>query len=530
MFTEKLKQTYPEGVHISSADMDAAGLCTLIEYPAERVLRGTFTLTERNDALHPEELQTELRMEPQNFHLVGPSTDFFLEPLDGMPDDEDRENEETVLNRFLDRYPDFTGGQADVDLHDTLKLFECLHVENIPMSKVTQLLLLHPDMETKELKEVLQLFDLMQRGITVLESGKTLMPDVDRRVREVTESLQHIYTGKDKPLEEHQYYRNDVRPVYDRELKEMAQLKLRERRMIQTRPQSFNITWSNANGDGWECRKMTDIINKRFLDYRGMLVRAEQSAAGPDSPDMRLDIFTTEPQWRKEILDVVQKSWALRQMDEITEREELPREIAAWHVQNDVQKLMHMRFAGVRDILYVFETGTDGLVLVDRDRKVKRFGEEFSPANRAALDRIVTHENIRTVDGSLYMCPVGPERVFLEKSKGRAIHVRQETVDGNTVLVQPYKLNPSRVQDFPDEYVDITGRVTDIQIIGEGHASAVRCRIDGQRQPAARISYPDAQGFRNGAVTAEQLAVKYFAWELMQDKEYNVQQNKGIKY
>lgn len=529
MFTEKLKQTYPLGIHIMTGDMEASTLRTLIDYPAERTVSGVFLKQKRLDAIDPSCLQAEIHIEPHNFSLLKPSSEFILSPLDNEENSEIQDNEEALVERFLQKYPDFIGGFMDADLRNTHKLMECLYVENIPMSKVTDILLHHPDIKTDELKETLQLFDLMNRGVEVLESHKTLMPRVAEHVTRVTADLQHMYTGEDKPLTSHSYYHKDIRPRYDRELKEMAELKLRERKMIQTRPQSFTVTWSNSKGDGWECREMVDIINDRFQDYRGMLARAEQSQAGPDRPVMQLDIITTKPRWRKEVMDTVQRSWAFRGMTEITDRSELQLDISTWHEQNDAQKLLHFHFAGVKDSLYMFETGTDGFVIIDRDRSVKRFGEEFSPKNKAILERLVSRENMMTADGSLFMRPAGPERVYLEKESGRKINVFQETVNGQQMLVNPYKLTQSWVQHAPENYVEITGRLTDARVIGDGYSSAIRCRIDGEQHPATRLSYPDAHGYKNGIVTAEQLAVKYFAYELMNTQSLDQQQNKGMK-
>lgn len=531
MFTEKLNQTYPLGIHIPAEDMEADKLRILIEYPAERTIEAEFAQKKRSDSLDPELLQAEIRVEPRNFPILEPHGSLFLDTLDNegtVTMQLDGDPEYRLAAKFFEKYPDFTGGPVNARLQNTHKLMECLYVENIPMSKVTEILLQHPAITTRELKETLQLFDLMQRGVEVLESGKTLMADVQKRTDEVTGNLQHMYTG-DKPLDSHPYYHHDIRPVYNDRLRQMAELKLRERGMIRTRPQSFTVTWANAGGDGWECREMTDVINTRYQDYRGMLARATQSQAGPDSPLMQLDVFTTVPRWRKDILDTVQRSWAKRGMTEITDRQELPWEITTWLEQDDAQKQLHFKMSGVKDNLFVHENGTDGYAIVDRDRSVTRFGEDFSPKNRAVFDRLVKQENVMAVDGSLFMRPAGPERVFLEKGTGRRISAFQETVNGRLVLVQPYKLTPSRIGHFPEDFQEITGRLTDARVIGTDRSAAVSCRIDGDKQPAIRLSYPDANGFKNGAVTAEQLAVKYFAYELLQSQPLARQQDKGIK-
>ena len=344
----------------------------------------------------------------------------------------------------------------------------------------------------------------------------------------MTADLQHMYTGEGKPLESHPYYQKDIRLIYDRELKAMAELHLRERKMIPTRLQSFQVIWANANGDGWECRSMTEIINDRFKSsYRGKLAEAFQPT--PDSPNMRLDIYTDKPRWRKDVLDTVKKSWALQHISEITDRGEMPEEIESWNNQNDAGKKLNLHFSGINETLYAFENGTDGLLMIDRGRHVQQFGEQLSERNKKILEQLVKHENLLTADGSLFMQPVGPRHEFIEKSTGKKIVAFQETVNGQPMMVAPYKYLPSLVHKNPDNYVDITGRLTDAQVIGQGYSSAIRCKIDGEQIPAIRMSYPDAQQFKNGVYTAEQLAVKYFAWQLLKDLLQEQDQDRGIK-
>lgn len=535
MLEQKFKELYPLGVHFSAEDMDAEKLQAMIAYPGQRFIDASMLEFKRMDSVNPQLLQTELHISPQHYWVLKLDNSVLLSVLDdtdagyeqpAVPSLDEMDEEDLVTSAFIQKYPDLKGGELSAELHEMTDFLDCLYVENIPMSKVMDILLHHPEIGTQQLKESLQLFDLMQRGVEVLESGKKLSGDAEHMALQVTENLQHMYTGEGKPLASHPYYRQDIRHIYDRELKAMAELRLRERKMMETRPQAFVVSWANGKGDNWECHEMTGSINERFASgYRGKL--AEAVAEGSD---MRLFVYTDKPGPRKEILDTVQKSWAFRQMTEITDKNQMPLDMAQGLSEYESQKKLHLKFSGVKDNLYIYEDRTDGFVIVDRDRNVLRFGEHFTETNAKTVDRLTKKENILSVDGSLFMRPAGPEHVFLEKSTGRKINAIQETIAGNQFFVQPYKLRPSSVQIRPDDYIDITGRITDARIIGEGYASAVRCRIDGEQQPATRISYPDAQGFKNGALTAEQLATKYFAYELMQSQEQGVQKSKGIKH
>lgn len=481
-------------IRINTGQMEVDMLNALISYPGERHLNGTIH-PQPGGNKYSDRLETEIRLMPADYESL--------------------EKDALQSNEIM------------VDMTDTLKLMDRFYVENVPMSKVTELLLHHPDMNTDDLKDTLQLFDLMKKGVDLLEDGKQFTANVNSKVNEVRRDLQHIYTGEHKPLEGHEYYKNDIRPIFDRELKEMAELSLREMGMIQTRPQSFHITWSNGENDGWECREMVKVINERYQDYRGFLAKATQTTDMPNSPEMRLDIHTTRPEWRKQILDTVQKSWAMKDMKEITNPAELPYDIYVSKAKSDEDKKLEFKYAGVKDAMYVFETGTDGFAIINQDRSVKQFGEDFTPKHKAALDLLLTRQNVPAVDGSLFLKPIGTERIFLDKSTGQKINAIQETVNGKEVLVQPYKLRKSPVEGNLDKYVEVTGRVTEAKVIGKDDATAIRCKIDGVQCPATRISWADSIRYKNGGLNEEQLAIKYFTPELMKAPEQ--ERNQSMK-
>lgn len=485
--TDKLNQQYPDGITLDAGQVELDELYTYLIHPSERVFE--VSMDKKQYPYHPELLDTEIRLKPQDYDLIG---------------------------------QDMDGRGLFVTLHDTFRLLDNMYVENVPLSTAAKVHFSNPDLTSGQFKEALQLFDLMQRGVEVLESGKMLKGSVQDHVQTLTRELQHIHTDVDTPLQEHPYYNEDIRLLYDYMLKEMAEVKLRERKVIPTVLQSFRLSFANPDGDNKPCENMARTINTRFRDNRGKLAEAVT-----DGSDMTLNVYTLKPRWRKEILDTVAGAWALQSMSEVTDMEQMPQAIAEWRQENNADKRLEKIISGIKDTVFFYEKGTCGFMVMDHFRNMRSYGERLSPDSLHYLNNLAEKENLQAVDGSLVFQQVGPVRTFINKRTGDRITAAEETVDGKPVLVKPYSLRPSEVQNYPQNYTEMTG-LTNARVIGQGHGSAVLCDINGEHQNAERLAVVDWIRYTNGNVTAEQLACKYFASQLMEQNSIQ-EHNKGLK-
>jgi len=517
VFRQRLKERFPNGLVVPVSNMDMDAVKTVVFYPGERRLGGLLEGPERRNAQTWGEMNAEIRLQPEDYSLLWPDTDtYFSDELS----DAGLDAEENEMTSYLQEHPDMAGGQVEVLLEDEEKLRNCLFVEGVPMARVIQILQQRPELTESNLKEALQLFMLKEEGVTVYEKKLELEGDAGKVLTKGIEDIRNMYTGI-KPVERHPFYQTDVRHKLDNTLKEAAKLKLQQLGFLQTRPASYDVFWCNGKGDNWECSEMTRTFNEMYKGYRDKIVDAVA-----DGNRMRLNVYTAVPEYQKRIFDAVKCSWAFEAMTEVTDRNELPKEILESQDMERSYKNRELRNTYVMpDGVYFFEKGTPGFVWVSDDRKMSIFGDSLTPEHMQQIHDIIREGNVLHTGSSVCLKPIGPEKVFMDKDTGYIQRVRQEKVNGIPVLVDPYNRNLFGNDEGMGQYRDVTGRLTDAKIIGKDHTLAVRCKIDGVQQSANKLSYGDKQAFINGRFDEEFLAYKYFASDLLEEIQ-DVQQER----
>ena len=520
-FRKQLKERFPQGVVIPVNDINLNELKIYSNYPEGRCMNGILKDHEHKYAQTWGEMNAEIRLQPEDYDLLWPDSEtYFNESLS----EEGLDAESNEMTTYMQEHPGLVGGYVEVLLKDEEKFQNCLFVEGVPMARVTQILQQWPQLNQELLKQALQLFWIKEEGVLAYEKNQGLEGEALTVCAKVVEDIQHMYTGM-KPVEEHPYYQTDVRHKLDRALKKAASLRLQQLGFLQTHPASYDVFWSNTLGDNWECNEMTRTFNEMFKGYRDKIVDAKA-----DGNRMRLNIYTAVPEYQHRIFEAVKCSWAFEAMTEITDRQELPKEIAESQAteREFKNRFLKDKFVGL-DCVYFFEKGTPGFVRVTYDRKVSTFGDALTPEHTQYINDLVREGNILRAGSSVILSPVGPEKIFMNKDTGYIHRVRQENINGNPVLVDPQNRNLFGNEEGLLPYKDVTGRMTDAKVIGQEHTFAVRCKIDGVQQASAKLSNGDARAFINGQYDEEFLAYKYFASDLLEEaQEIQQERNKGF--
>lgn len=518
-FRQRLKERFPDGIVVPVSNMDMDAVKTVLHYPGERRLGGLLEGPEHRNSQTWGGMNVEVRLQPEDYGLLWPDTDsYFKDELSEAGLDA----EENEMTSYLHEHPDLAGGLVEAHLENEEKLRDCLFVEGVSMARVTQIIQQRPELTESNLKNALQLFLIKEEGVRVYEKKLEFEGSAGNVMADVIEDIRSRYTGI-KPVERHPYYRTDIRHKLDKALKEAATLKLQQLAFLQTRAASYDVYWSNRRGDNWECTEMTRTFNEMFKGWREKMVDAVAHGNR-----MRLNVYTVVPEYQKRIFDAVKCSWAFEEMVEVRERNEIPKEILESQDLERKYKNRDLRNAYVHPQgVYFFEKGTPGFVWVSDDRKVSVFGDSLTPEHRQQILDIVREGNVLHEGSSVCLKPMGPEKIFMHKDTGYIQRVRQEKVNGMPVFVHPYNRSLFGNDEGMGPYCDVTGRMTDAKVIGKENTLAVRCKIDGVQQSAAKLSYGDARAFINGRYSEEFLAYKYFASDLLEENRDIRQEHTG---
>lgn len=518
-FTNRFAKEFPEGLKIPVTNINMEELDIYRFYPNERWIKGMPESLQTKTDVPDNNLNVEVRLKPEDYGMIYPQSDYYYSYELGQMTGMDEETNETTM--FLNTVDKLEEGFVEVYLKEERMFLEKLYVEGVQMKKAMEILLQNrKGMALGAFKEKLQLTRLMEEGIAVVEERSRLHGKAAKMVNEVRNDITHWHVGEGRKIEEHPHYETDVKPKYDRELKERAELELRKIGVIQTLPEVYDVRWKNVNGDNWECKEMTNIINKMYRGYAEKVVTAYQNGEW-----MRLNIFTTNPDYRKRILDAVNCSWAKEEIVPVTELQQMPEEIASavQTAQKTKEKGLKPTFIGTTDGVYFSEKGTSGYVFVDYDRSIIQQGKPFTEKNREYLDKLVKEGNI--LQGT-YAClkRIGERREYLDLTNRLLVVANNELVNGKRQLIDADKGNIFDADRIG--YNDITGRVTDAMVYGKHDKLFLRCKIDGVQQLGQPLKTEQANAYRCSGVTAQQLAVRIHAITLFRN---NISEERTMK-
>lgn len=510
-----LKERCPDGITIHAQDVSLDELLMYSHYASERFIGGISGEPDRYLPAQPGKLNIEVRLKPDDYSLLHPKDGIYFNQK--LADKTGLDTEQNELVMFLTKHPQVMDGIMEVNLQEEKDFLNLLYVDGVPMSKVKEILLQKPQISQPDLQEALQLFRIKQDGVKVVDQQVGLMTRPNNVVASVTRDYQHMYVGEGKNLTSHEYYTNDIRPKYNDALKQAAELELRKLGFIQTLPHSLDVRWANTRGDNWECTQMTHVFNDMFRGYASKIVQAERNEDW-----MRLDIYTSNPEYQKRIMDYVNHSWAVKEVREITDIEEMPDEIAKAQLEEKAEKEeLLTSFVGL-DTVYFYEKGTAGFVMMNHDRTYQSYGEPLTEAHRQQIKDIAEHQNIQH-SGICVLKFISPERQYIDKLDGNIIRVNEETVDGEKVLID--RINGVKCDMQPERYQEVTGRITEATVITRDNVSYVRCKMDGVQQIAQRLSASEVLAHKNGLTNATTLAYLRFADELIDTAQGR---NKGM--
>ena len=509
-FYEKLKEKFPDGITIPIQNVDMDKLNIYRYYPVERNIgmNGIVHEAGTRTSFADEYLKFEFRLKPDDYKMVSPEESiYFSEELEEATDLGPEDNVATML---LNQVPEVEGCVIEMGgLFDEKKFLENIYLEGIPMKEAMTFLLQKDLWSLDDFRETVQLYRLKNEGLKVLDEQVDLVGKAIDMTENVTRDYQHMYTGEGKPLEGHEYYESDIKPKYDGDLKQQAELELRKMGVIPTRPEVYDVRWKNTRGDNWECEQMTHVINDMFRGYREKVVDAVRNEDW-----MRVNIYTTNPEYRKRILDTITCSWAKEEVRQITDLSEMPEEIAEalQKEQERKESSLYPVFIGVKDCIYFAEKGNPGYVCIDYDRNVITQGEPLTEKNQAYVNRLAKEENILRGNGCC-LSLVGDKKLYLDRMNGSTLKVSNEIIDGKIQTVEEGSHCVCNVN--PIRYLDITGRITDAKVVNKDNVYLLRCKIDGEQQPGVKLYMGDAIRFKNHQITTEQLAVHIHALELI---------------
>lgn len=510
-----LQDRCPDGITIHIQNVGLDDLHVYCHYASERFMGGITDSPDRYLPVQPGKLNIEVRLQPDDYKLLYPRDGIYFNQK--LAEKTGLDTEQNELLTYLFKHPKVVNGLMVANLQEEKDFLNLLHVEGVPMSKVKEILLQKPQISQADLQEALQLFRIKQDGVKVVDQQVGLMIRPNNMVASVTRDYQHMYVGEGKELSSHEYYEKDIRPKYDDALKEAAELELRKLGFIQTLPHSLDVRWSDTRGDNWECAQMTQVFNDMFRGYAAKIVQAERNEDW-----MRLDIYTSNPEYQKRILDYVNHSWAKKEAREITDIEELPEEIAKAQLEARAEKEeLLTSFVGL-DTVYFYEKGTAGYVVMDQDRSYQSYGEPLTDAHMKQIKDLAEFQNIQR-SGTCVLRLCGPEHQYIDKHEGTLVRVNEETVGGTKVLVD--RNTHSECDMHSARYQEVTGRITDATVITHDDAVYVRCKMDGVQQMARKLNGEDVRYHKNGWADATTLAYRRFAEDLLDTGQ---ERTKGI--
>lgn len=506
----------PQGLKLVSQNIDLDTLRIYSFYPYERMVPGVATEPGKQLGAPDDRLLVEVRPSPEDYGYLYPAESYLVERLSGKGG---MDTEQIQQLNYLFQHPDVTGGIMEMDLQDESRFLNTLYIEGVQMAKVKQVLLQQPDISQGQLQETLQLMRLQNEGVKVVEDRLTLTGKAKEAVDKVTEDYQHYYHGKQHDLFSHPDYEKHLRPKFDNALKSQAEFELRKMGVIPTLPESYRVRWSNNMDNNWECKQMTDIVNGMFKGYAGNIVKARQ-----EDDWMQLDIYTTNPEYRRRILDTVNKSWACKEVKPVMLPEKMPVEIAEARRAEEARREASLQTSIVGfESVYFYEEGVPGYVRLDYDRKLSGSGEALTDKNMQYIKDLAREGNILH-SGCAMFTPRGPERTFYDRVSDMVVHTREESVDGKKVLMSTRDLN---VFDSDNtRYVEVTGRVEDVKTNFNGRDWMMRCKIDGVQQMGRKISAQDVDLLRYKPQRDVDVAIRRFADELVQSAQ---ERDRGFK-
>ena len=516
-FTDKFFEVFPEGMKIPVGNVEMDTLAVYRFYPAERWMRGMPCPLQTKTGVADNRLNVEVRLKPDDYKGLCPNSDIYYSYELGQKTNLSSEDNEATM--FLNKVENLQDGFVEISLADERMFLKNLYVEGVQMQKAMEILLQqHQKMTLQAFREALQLTRLKEEGVLMLEGGIRLYDEAANAVSKVIEDFQHMYTGEGNPLHKHSYYETDIKPKYDQALKEAADLSLRKLGIIETLPESLDVKWKNTRGDYWEAEQMTHVVNDMFRGYAAKVVDAEQ-----EQDWMRVNIYTTNPEYRQRIMDTLTSSWAMAEIVPVTELQDMPQEIADAREAEMARRESALDTSFVNlDTVYFFEKGVPGYVRVDSDRTVTAHGEPLTESHMKHIHDLAEGANILR-SGTPILKLIGPERLFLDKHETKLVRTREETVDGEKVLID--KGGYRTFDPNSDRYQEITGRITDAKVVSNGEVHILRCKIDGVQQSGRKLSpYSAHLPFISDKQYVENLVVLHFGEALLDDGQ---KQNMG---
>ena len=497
----------PDGFKLVNQRMDIDTLRNLAFYPGERMIDGIATEPGKHLGAPDDKLLAEVRPQETRPPLLYPSGMYYHAGLAGKDGMSSEDNE---LVNFLYKHPNVIDGIIEADLEDERTFLENLYIEGVPMAQVKEVLLQQPDITQDNLQQILQLYRLKAEGAAVAETNIRLKGIARETADKVMDEFRQIYTGPNRPLTDHPSYTQDIRVKFDADLKRQAELQLRKLGVLQTLPESLDVRWVNTRGDNWEAEQMTHVVNDMFRGYAQKIVDAEQQEEWS-----RVNIYTTNPEYRKRIMDTLTYSWAKDKIEPVTELQDMPVEIAsarqaAMEAKNNS---LTPTFIGMNEGVYFSEKGTQGYVYVDYNRNTMVQGEPFTEKNRQYVEQLVKEGNIMRMT-SACLKPVGEMHEFLDRMTGHIQVASKELIDGKYEWIEAhtgFKFTGGSC------YSDITGRVTDAKVIEKDDKLYIRCKIDGVQQMAQKMKKEDVLTF-NEDTDLYKLAVQYFKGVLQEEQ------------
>lgn len=251
------------------------------------------------------DLEAKLKLKPEDYNLIyADDKTYWAEELsnDGW------DNEYNATSLLVHEAKTLHGGSlhdARVSIPSTAKLLDRLFIEGRPYKEVLDFIKTHNIQKDSDLLRVFALQDLYKNGFGEgKETYQKYPANLTKDMQEVEQTMRDMYVGKDRELEQHPYYEQDIYSTFEHECQQMAEVILMEEGYMECVPHNLVVDYANLSDkkNHWEATEMMDSLRRHY--------GTEDCTVARNDDRLTVSVHTTDPQKQIDIRNFLTKSWA----------------------------------------------------------------------------------------------------------------------------------------------------------------------------------------------------------------------------
>lgn len=305
---EMFKQQYPDGVTVTVRDESVENL---LEY--ENLKDVDFGDEDWVGYVNDNcsmlkvygDLKAVLKLKPEDYDLIyADDQTYWAEELS----DEGWDTGYNATSLLVHEAKTLRGGSlfdARVSIPSTARLLDRLFIEDRPYKEVLDFIKAHDIKHDSGLLRAYALQDLYNNGFGEGRQTYQKYPYfLTKDMQPVEQELREIYVGKDKELEQHPYYEQDIYPTFEHECQQMAEVILMKEGYLECVPHNLVVDYANLSNEKnhWEAREMMDSLRRHYGTEDCTVARVDDR--------LTVSVHTTDPQKQIDIRNFLTKSWA----------------------------------------------------------------------------------------------------------------------------------------------------------------------------------------------------------------------------